>query len=86
MSDTRTTATPERGRSSSDGGRGNWFARVALFFRQVVAELRKVVWPTRSQLITYTSVVLVFVVAMMAVVGVFDLVMSLLVLKVFGGS
>ena len=83
MSDTRTTATPERGRSSSEG-RGNWFQRVALFFRQVVAELRKVVWPTRSQLLTYTSVVLVFVIAMMAVVGVFDLVMSVLVLKVFG--
>jgi preprotein translocase subunit SecE len=86
VSDTRTTATPERGRSSSEGGRGNWFSRVALFFRQVVAELRKVVWPTRSQLITYTSVVLVFVIAMMAIVGVFDLVMSVLVLKVFGGS
>ncbi len=84
MSETRTTATP--GRSSSDGGRGSWFARVGLFVRQVIAELRKVVWPTRTQLITYTTVVLVFVVAMMAIVGVFDLVMSQVVLKVFGGA
>ena len=38
------------------------FARIALFFRQVVAEMRKVVWPTRNELITYTIVVLVFVV------------------------
>ena len=32
------------------------------FIRQVVAELRKVIWPTRKELVTYTSVVLVFVV------------------------
>ena len=37
------------------------FARVGLFYRQVVSELRKVVWPTRKQLTTYTAVVLVFV-------------------------
>ena len=37
------------------------FARVGLFYRQVVSELRKVVWPTRNQLTTYTAVVLVFV-------------------------
>ena len=42
-------------------GRPGLFARIALFFRQVVAELRKVVRPTRTELITYTSVVLVFV-------------------------
>lgn len=34
-----------------------------LFLRQVVAELRKVVRPTRNELITYTSVVLIFVLA-----------------------
>ena len=31
------------------------------FYRQVVAELRKVVWPTQDQLVTYFSVVMVFV-------------------------
>ena len=35
--------------------------RLALFYRQIVAELRKVVWPTRNQLTTYTTVVIVFV-------------------------
>ena len=37
------------------------FGRIALFYRQVVSELTKVVWPTRNQLTTYTAVVLVFV-------------------------
>ena len=31
------------------------------FYRQVVAELRKVVWPTRPQVVNYFFVVLVFV-------------------------
>jgi preprotein translocase subunit SecE len=44
-----------------------------VFVRQVVAELRKVVWPTRDQLVTYWVVVLVFVVFMIAVVSLIDL-------------
>ena len=45
----------------------------ATFYRQVVAELRKVVWPTRTQLITYFWVVLVFVVVVMTIVSLLDL-------------
>ncbi len=45
----------------------------ATFYRQVVAELRKVVWPTRQQLITYFWVVLVFVVVVMTFVSLLDL-------------
>jgi preprotein translocase subunit SecE len=43
------------------------------FYRQVVAELRKVVWPTRQQLITYFWVVLVFVLVVMTFVSLLDL-------------
>jgi preprotein translocase subunit SecE len=59
-------------------------ARMALFLRQMVAELRKVIWPTRKELITYTWVVIVFVAIVTAIVGVFDLVFTRLVLQVFG--
>ena len=45
----------------------------ATFYRQVVAELRKVVWPSRQQLITYFWVVLVFVVVIMTFVSLLDL-------------
>jgi preprotein translocase subunit SecE len=45
----------------------------ALFVRQSIAELRKVVWPTRQQLATYWTVVLVFVLFMIAVVSLIDL-------------
>jgi len=60
------------------------FARIALFLRQVMAELRKVVTPTRKELLTYTGVVLVFVVFMMAVITGFDTGFGYLVAFVFG--
>ena len=60
------------------------FARIALFVRQVIAELKKVVTPTRRELFGFTAVVLVFVVIMMAIVGVLDFAFSALVVFVFG--
>ena len=60
------------------------FARFALFLRQVVAELRKVIWPTRSELVNYTIVVLVFVVIMAAILALYDFVFARLVFLVFG--
>ncbi len=60
------------------------FARVGLFYRQIVSELAKVVWPTRKQLSTYTAVVMVFVTFIIAVVSLFDLVITKLVFWVFG--
>ena len=58
----------------------------ATFLRQVVAELRKVVWPTQQQLITYFFVVLVFVVVVMTLVSVLDLVFGKAVFEIFTGS
>lgn len=54
------------------------------YLKQVVAELRKVIWPNRKQMITYTSVVLAFLVFMVAVIGLADLGLARLVLFVFG--
>ncbi|MEJ1090029.1 preprotein translocase subunit SecE [Microbacterium sp. Mu-80] len=45
-----------------------FFGRIALFFRQVIGELRKVVTPTRKELIKYTVVVFVFVLIVMGLV------------------
>ncbi|MFN0284604.1 MAG: preprotein translocase subunit SecE [Kineosporiaceae bacterium] len=73
---TTTPATQSRRRG---GGLG-------LFARQVVAELKKVVRPTRNELLTYTTVVLVFVCAVMAYVSVLDYGFGKLVLWVFGGG
>lgn len=72
---------------SSGGSREkkpNVFARIALFIRQVFAELRKVVTPTRQELLKYTGVVLGFVVVMMAIVYGLDLLFVWVTTVVFG--
>ena len=55
----------------------------AVFYRQVVAELRKVVWPTQEQLVTYFLVTMVFVVFFMALVSLLDLGFGKLVFEIF---
>ena len=79
--DSEGAPTPKRG---SKQQRKGLFARLALFLRQMVAELRKVIWPTRKELITYTWVVLVFVVVMAGLIALFDLGMARVVFAIFG--
>jgi len=54
------------------------------FYREVVAELRKVVYPSRNTLITYVIVVLIFVSVMTAIVASLDFGLTKLVLQIFG--
>ena len=56
----------------------------ALFFRQMVGELRKVIWPTRQMLVTYTVVCLVFVIFMVIIVTSLDYGFTKLVFALFG--
>jgi preprotein translocase subunit SecE len=60
------------------------FGRIGLFYRQIISELTKVVWPTRNQLTTYTAVVLVFVAFIIAVVSLLDLALTKIIFLVFG--
>jgi len=64
--------------------RANPVGRAGRFLREVVAELRKVIWPTRKELVTYTVVVLVFVSFMVALIGVLDILFAKGVLWLFG--
>jgi preprotein translocase subunit SecE len=68
----------------SAGPSVNPIAYVYNYLKQVVAELRKVIWPNRKQMITYTSVVLAFLVFMVTLIGLVDLGLAKLVLQVFG--
>jgi preprotein translocase subunit SecE len=62
----------------------NPFVFVYNYLKQVVAEMRKVIWPNRKQMLTYTSVVLAFLAFMVALVGLADFGLAKLVLLVFG--
>jgi preprotein translocase subunit SecE len=57
---------------------------VVTYLKQVIAELRKVIWPNRKQMVSYTSVVLVFLVFMVALIGGVDFGLAKLVTLVFG--
>ena len=58
--------------------------RLVRFLQEVVAELRKVIWPSRKQLVTYTLVVLVFVSFMVALVALLDFLVGQGVNALFG--
>ncbi|HZR53891.1 MAG TPA: preprotein translocase subunit SecE [Streptosporangiaceae bacterium] len=83
-------ATQTRGEAEKRSGsgraakRGGTRTTPALFLRQMAAELRKVIWPTRKELITYTVVCMVFVVFMVAIVTSLDFGFTKLMFWIFG--
>ena len=61
----------------------NWIValpgRIAGAFKNMVAELKKVAWPSRKDLVNYSIVVIAFVVALAVIVGLLDTASSFLV-------
>jgi len=74
-------ARPSRTAARNSGGP---LARLSRFVREVIAELGKVIWPTRKELVTYTAVVIVFVSIMTALVAGLDIAFAKAVVWVFG--
>ena len=84
MSESSTTTDRGSSDDKKPSGKPSRWARLTLFLRQMVAELRKVIWPTRKELLTYTWVVIVFVAVFTAMVALYDFVFTRLVLQLFG--
>lgn len=57
---------------------------IAKAFQNMVAELKKVTWPTRKDLINYTLIVIAFMVGLGIIVGVLDLGASGLIKLIVG--
>jgi preprotein translocase subunit SecE len=70
--------------SANSSERLGLFSRIALFLRQVMFELKKVVWPTKEQMVTYTAVVVVFVIIVGLIIAALDFVFVQLILFIFG--
>ena len=70
----RRSAAPTEGKKKRTGARQ--------FLKEVRQELRKVDWPSRRELISYTIVVLVTVIVMMSLVFGLDFVFSKLIFNV----
>ena len=80
-------AQPTNARRGQKGGNpfSRFFGSIGLFIAQILDELRKVVRPTRSELVNYTLVLIVFVTVMMLLISALDWVFTKGVLWVFGG-
>jgi preprotein translocase subunit SecE len=84
VEETDKKAKAKKPKKTSTGPARNPFLFVWNYMKQVVAELRKVIWPNRKQMVSYTSVVLLFLAFMVALIGGVDLGLAKLVLLVFG--
>ena len=60
-------------KSKTKKKRENIFKRIGHFFKEVVSELKKVTWPTRKTVISYTIAVIIFVSVMMVIVYFLDM-------------
>jgi len=54
-------------------------AGIVQFFKNVWSELKKVSWPNKKEMITYTSVVVVSVLIIALIIWIFDSIFSFLV-------
>ncbi|AFM15691.1 preprotein translocase, SecE subunit [Mycolicibacterium chubuense NBB4] len=82
--DGRPKAKKKTAKKPKEGPSRNPIAFIWNYLKEVVAELRKVIWPNRKQMISYTTVVLVFLAFMVALIGGVDVGLAKLVSIVFG--
>jgi preprotein translocase subunit SecE len=78
---TRTAA-----RTRTKEARPGIVGRIINYIREIFAELQKVIWPTRKELLTYTTVVIIFVAIMMTFVSLLDVGFARLMFVVFGSN
>jgi preprotein translocase subunit SecE len=81
---TKNGAPTKTAKKAAERPSRNPLAFVWTYLAQVVAELRKVIWPNRKQMVSYTTVVLIFLAFMVALIGLTDLGLAKLVMLVFG--
>ncbi|ADW20818.1 preprotein translocase subunit SecE [Thermus scotoductus] len=55
------------------------FTRIVRYFQEARAELARVTWPTREQIVEGTQAILVFTVVAMVILGFYDLVFRFLI-------
>ncbi|MHA7153908.1 preprotein translocase subunit SecE [Arthrobacter sp. TMN-50] len=78
--------SPQGSPSEKNAPKRGFFGRIFLFVRQVVSELKKVVVPTRKELVRYTITVMIFVIIMMLIVTALDFLFGTAAVWVFGGA
>ncbi|UCG61558.1 MAG: preprotein translocase subunit SecE [Candidatus Zixiibacteriota bacterium] len=60
--------------------------RITKFLKEVVAELRKVTWPSKDELIGSTIVTIVVSLIVAVFIGIVDRILTFFVTMIFGGG
>lgn len=79
---TAVASKPTRDRETSEKSSRN----PVVFIKQVIEEMRKVIWPTGHQMVTYSIIVIAFLIVMIALVWGVDTLAGLGVRAVLGGQ
>ena len=79
-----TAVRERRPKEKKDVRRAGLVGVIGRFFREIIGELRKVIWPTRNELLTYTAVVIVFVTIITTIVALLDYGFAKAILFSFG--
>ena len=77
---TKATNTVKTDKKKESGGKKKepFFSRIGRYFKEVIGELKKLTWPTRKELVSYTVTVMGFILLLAVIIYVLDL--------VFGGG
>jgi preprotein translocase subunit SecE len=61
-----------------------WFDKTKSFLTEVKVEMKKVTWPTRAQVKNYTVVVIIATFALAVTIGLWDKLMTVLLIQLPG--
>lgn len=84
MADKKSLGSGNKGKSDATAKQAKAVGGLKVFFRGVWAELKKVHWPSRKQVATYTGVVIITVLIVAAVISLVDSGLSAILVKVLG--
>ncbi len=62
-----------------------WFHKIGRFLKEVRLELKKVIWPNKKELVSYTSIVIVSVLVVAVFIGAIDSLFAFLLRLFIGG-
>ena len=73
-------ARPPQGAPPAPAG-SSWWTRLVAFYHGVIAEMRKVTWPDRSQVQQATIAIIIFVLVLALFITVLDWALSLVLVR-----
>ncbi len=73
------------GSAAADAAKKGFPERIKRWVRGMRGEMKRVVWPSRKQVINNTGAVLAFMAVAAVVIGVFDMLLGELIRLAFGG-